>query len=95
MTTDDTGHLDGNLDRRPPAPGPDILRLKAVIRADGFDTPFVIHGVQHIIDPTIPLARWAGECRQSRVAIIGRDPAESGFAGQHRSAQDTADGSMR
>ncbi len=53
--------------------GPDILRLKAVIWADGFDTPFVIHGVQHIIDPPIRLARWSGEDRKSRVVIIGRD----------------------
>ncbi len=55
------------------ARGPDILRLKAVIWADGFDTPFVIHGVQHIIDPPIRLARWSGEDRKSRVVIIGRD----------------------
>jgi G3E family GTPase len=53
--------------------GPDILRLKAVIWADGFDTPFVIHGVQHIIDPPIRLARWTGDDRKSRVVIIGRD----------------------
>lgn len=55
------------------ARGPDILRLKAVIWADGFDTPFVIHGVQHIIDPPIRLARWSGQDRKSRVVIIGRD----------------------
>jgi G3E family GTPase len=55
------------------ARGPDILRLKAVIWADGFDTPFVIHGVQHIIDPPIRLARWTGADRKSRVVIIGRD----------------------
>lgn len=55
------------------ARGPDILRLKAVIWADGFDTPFVIHGVQHIIDPPIRLARWAGSDHKSRVVIIGRD----------------------
>jgi G3E family GTPase len=52
--------------------GPDILRLKAVIWADGFDTPFVIHGVQHIMDPPVRLARWSGD-RRSRVVIIGRD----------------------
>ena len=55
------------------ARGPDILRLKAVIWAAGFDTPFVIHGVQHIIDPPVRLARWTGEDRRSRVVIIGRD----------------------
>jgi G3E family GTPase len=53
--------------------GPDILRLKAVIWAQGFDTPFVIHGVQHVIDPPVRLARWTGQDRTSRVVIIGRD----------------------
>ena len=52
---------------------PDILRLKPVIWADGFDTPFVIHGVQHIVDPPVRLARWTGADRKSRVVIIGRD----------------------
>ena len=52
--------------------GPDILRIKAVIWADGFDTPFVIHGVQHIMDPPVRLARWSGD-RRSRVVVIGRD----------------------
>ena len=55
------------------ARGPDILRLKAVIWAEGFDTPFVIHGVQHIIDQPVRLARWSGTDRKSRVVIIGRD----------------------
>ena len=55
------------------ARGPDILRLKAGIWADGFNTPFVIHGVQHIINPPIRLARWSGEDRKSRVVVIGRD----------------------
>lgn len=27
----------------------------------------------HIIDPPVRLARWTGEDRKSRVAIIGRD----------------------
>ena len=55
------------------ARGPDILRLKAVIWADGFDTPFVIHGVQHLLEPPVRLARWSGADRKSRVVIIGRD----------------------
>lgn len=55
------------------ARGPDILRLKTGIWADGFNTPFVIHGLQHIINPPIRLARWSGEDRKSRVVVIGRD----------------------
>ena len=55
------------------ARGADILRLKSVIWADGFDTPFFIHGVQHIIDPPVRLARWTGKDRRSRVVVMGRD----------------------
>jgi G3E family GTPase len=76
MVFDDPIHpimLDIWLEALVAARGPDILRLKAVIWADGFDTPFVIHGVQHIIDPPVRLARWTGEDRKSRVVIIGRD----------------------
>jgi len=76
MVFDDSIHpimLDIWMETLIAARGPEILRLKAVIWADGFDTPFVIHGVQHIIDPPIRLARWSGEDRKSRVVIIGRD----------------------
>ncbi len=76
MVFDDPIHpimLDIWLETLIAARGPVILRRKAVIWADGFDTPFVIHGVQHIIDPPIRLARWNGTDRKSRVVIIGRD----------------------
>ena len=55
------------------ARGADILRLKAVLWVEDHDTPFVIHGVQHIIDPPVRLTRWLGADRKSRVVIIGRD----------------------
>lgn len=55
------------------AVGPQVLRLKAVIWAEGFATPFVIHGVQHIMDPPIRLKSWSGIDRKSRVVLIGRD----------------------
>lgn len=53
--------------------GRDILRLKALVWAEGVDLPFVIHGVQHIIEPPVPLSRRPGADRRSRVVIIGRD----------------------
>lgn len=53
--------------------GAEILRLKAVLWAEGIDTPYVIHGVQHIVDPPVRLARWTGSDRKSRIVIIGRD----------------------
>jgi G3E family GTPase len=76
MVFDDLIHpimLDIWLETLIAARGPDILRIKAVIWVDSFDTPFVIHGVQHIIDPPIRLARWNGTDRKSRVVVIGRD----------------------
>jgi G3E family GTPase len=76
MVFDDPIHpimLDIWLETLIAARGADILRMKAVIWADGFDTPFVIHGVQHTIDPPIRLAGWNGTDRKSRVVIIGRD----------------------
>lgn len=76
------------------AGGPDILRMKAVILADGFDTPFVIHGVQRIIDPPIRLARWAGVDRQSRIRHHRPGSAERALAGQPGSAEDMANGAF-
>ncbi|MGL4235309.1 GTP-binding protein, partial [Tabrizicola sp.] len=58
--------------------GPSVLRMKAVIWAKGFETPFVMHGVQHIIDPPVRLQAWTGADRRSRIVLIGRDlPRES------------------
>lgn len=53
--------------------GAQILRLKALIWATGFETPFVLHGVQHLIDPPLRLKRWTGGDRRSRVVLIARD----------------------
>jgi G3E family GTPase len=49
-----------------------VLIAVTVIWAEGLDTPFVIHGVHHIMDPPIRIARWSGD-RRSCVVIIGRD----------------------
>lgn len=53
--------------------GARILRLKALIWATGFETPFVLHGVQHLLDPPVRLKRWTGGDRRSRVVLIARD----------------------
>jgi G3E family GTPase len=76
MVFDDPIHpimLDLWLETLTAVHGPDILRMKAVIWVESFDTPFVMHGVQHIIDPPVRLARWSGADRKSRVVVIGRD----------------------
>ncbi|WP_233487510.1 CobW family GTP-binding protein [Thalassovita gelatinovora] len=53
--------------------GPDILRVKGIVFLEGFDTPFVFHGVQHIFDPPVPIRTWSSEDRSSRIVVIGRD----------------------
>ena len=57
--------------------GPDILRFKALIWLEGEAEPYAIHGVQHVFDPPVKLARAPkGGDRKSRIVIIGRDLAE-------------------
>ena len=57
--------------------GPDILRFKALIWLEGEAEPYAIHGVQHVFDPPVKLARAPkGGDRRSRIVIIGRDLAE-------------------
>ena len=53
--------------------GSDILRVKGIVFLEGFEMPFVFHGVQHIFDPPVPLHDWPGGDRQSRIVVIARD----------------------
>ncbi|MFN3275721.1 MAG: CobW family GTP-binding protein [Paracoccus sp. (in: a-proteobacteria)] len=53
--------------------GDAILRLKAIVHLDGAIQPFVLHGVQHILEPPVPLENWSGDDRTSRVVLIARD----------------------
>lgn len=53
--------------------GPDILRMKAIVHVEGVPKPFVLHGVQHIFDPPVPLDAWPERDRTSRVVVIARD----------------------
>jgi G3E family GTPase len=57
--------------------GAQVLRLKVVLWAEGFDAPFVLHGVQHIMDPPVQLTGWTGKDRKSRIVLIGRDLSSS------------------
>ncbi len=55
------------------AAGPDLLRLKGLVRlAEDPDRPAVVHGVQHLFHPLETLARWPGPDRSSRLVVIGR-----------------------
>ncbi|MFA3917026.1 CobW family GTP-binding protein [Ruegeria hyattellae] len=53
--------------------GPDILRVKGIVFLEGIEAPFVFHGVQHIFDPPVPMRKWDGDDRRSRIVVIARD----------------------
>ncbi len=52
--------------------GADILRIKGLLDVEGQDRPMVIHGVQHIFHPPVPLEAWPDEDRRSRLVFITR-----------------------
>ncbi|MFN3276631.1 MAG: CobW family GTP-binding protein [Paracoccus sp. (in: a-proteobacteria)] len=53
--------------------GEAILRLKAIVHLEGAAQPFVLHGVQHLLEPPVPLEDWPAGDRTSRVVLIARD----------------------
>lgn len=53
--------------------GPDLLRVKGLVRVRETDRPMLIHGVQHLFEPPVLLSGWPGEDRSTRLVIIGRD----------------------
>jgi G3E family GTPase len=53
--------------------GPDLLRIKGIVRLEGHAGPVVIHGVQHVFHPPIELPRWPDADRRTRITIITRN----------------------
>lgn len=53
--------------------GQSILRLKAIVHIEGAPCPFVLHGVQHILDAPVPLKDWPDGDQTSRIVLIARD----------------------
>lgn len=53
--------------------GSNILRIKGILNVEGQDQPLVVHGVQHIFHPPVPLPAWPGKDRRSRLVFITRD----------------------
>jgi G3E family GTPase len=53
--------------------GDTILRLKAIIHIEDAPCPFVLHGVQHILEQPVPLKSWPADDVSSRVVLIARD----------------------
>ena len=57
--------------------GPDILRIKGLVRVQGFEGPVLVHGVQHVFHEPRELADWPGGDTRSRIVVIARDVPES------------------
>lgn len=53
--------------------GENLLRLKGIVNAQEHDTPLVVHGVQHLFHPPVPLAQWPDDDRRTRLVFITRD----------------------
>jgi G3E family GTPase len=54
--------------------GPDLLRLKGVVKlAETPDQPLVIHGVQHVFHPPATLPAWPDDDERTRLVFITRD----------------------
>ncbi|GGJ87123.1 CobW family GTP-binding protein [Pseudomonas matsuisoli] len=53
--------------------GSRILRIKGVLNVAGRAQPLVLHGVQHIFYPPVPLPAWPSEDRRSRLVFITQD----------------------
>jgi G3E family GTPase len=42
------------------------------LNIEGEERPIVIHGVQHVFHPPVPLDAWPGDDRRSRIVFITR-----------------------
>ncbi len=69
--------LEGWLDWLTSLRGPDVLRIKGIVRVDGFDGPVVVHGVQHVFHSPYELPDWPDQDKRSRIVVIARDIPEA------------------
>jgi G3E family GTPase len=53
--------------------GPDLLRVKGIVQIADLAGPLVIHGVQHLFHPPIPLTAWPSDDHRTRLVLITRD----------------------
>jgi G3E family GTPase len=58
--------------------GPEVLRVKGMLKVAGASGPVVVNAVQHLVHPPVHLEAWPEDWRQSRLGFIVRDlsPAE-------------------
>ena len=61
--------------------GADLLRVKGIVNiAETPDTPFVIHGVQHIFHDPVRLDAWPTADRRTKLVFITRGVSEQTVA---------------
>jgi G3E family GTPase len=76
------GTVDMFLDLLRSIHGPNLLRVKGVVRlAESPETPLVIHGVQHVFHPPARLDAWPDDDRRTRLVFIVRDLDPSAIHG--------------
>jgi G3E family GTPase len=60
--------------------GPDLLRVKGIVRVEGEPGPVVLQGAQHLFHPPVTLAGGNEEPR-SRIVFIVRNMSRESIAG--------------
>ncbi len=53
--------------------GEHLLRLKGLVNVRDSERPLVVHGVQHLFHPPVPLDAWPDDDRRTRLVFITRD----------------------
>ena len=62
------------LDLLRSALGPNLLRLKGIVKVEETPArPVVIHGVQHVLHPAVRLPGWPDDDARTRIVLITRD----------------------
>ncbi len=67
--------------------GSNILRVKGILNVEGQDKPIVVHGVQHIFHPPVPLPAWPTDDHRSRLVFITQDVSKSAIEATFRAFQ--------
>ena len=66
--------------------GPDLLRVKGIVRVQGRPHPVVVHAVQHVVHPPRELPDWPDADRRSRIVFITRQIGEAALEKSFRAA---------
>lgn len=71
--------------------GPDLLRVKGIVRIADLAGPLVIHGVQHVFHPPLLLDAWPSADHRTRLVLITRD-IDAGWLRNTLTLFETGDG---